>query len=324
MTWIFFYAYFILFPILIFNGKNTNKINLINNFTSMIKKLNQSVHEMMLKYNYNTTLYINEMVDVKNIINKNTDLVDIFICNHFHVLDTFIIISLLNHYNINQYTLLFKKDILYQPGLGLIMYMKPNINIHRNWDEDKNIITEQIDEIKTGQEKQIIILYPEGTRKTQTKFLEGQEFSKANGLPIYDNVMVPRVKGLNLIIDHLKKTNRLGNLWDLSIVSTITDKFDPFTDDINNVFLNIRKIEIPSNITDKVSFKSWFMDEWKNKDTIMTNYKSYEYKKLNAIENWNIIFIYILCLLILLRKTGRYYLLISIIMGYFIILTKLR
>jgi 1-acyl-sn-glycerol-3-phosphate acyltransferase len=322
--WVFIYAYFILLPILIVNGNDTTKDKMVLNFAIMIKKLNQSVHGMLLKYVYDTTLYINEMDNIKNTINTNYDKIDILICNHIHVLDTIIILPLLNHYNVNQYTILFKKDLLYQPAFGLIMYMKPNINIHRSWDQDKSIITDQIDEIKTGDTKQILLLYPEGTRKTHGKFLEGQEFSKVNNLPVYDNLMVPRTKGLHLIIEHLKKTKRLGNLWDLSIVSTITDKFEPFVDTIDNVFLNIRKIDIPNNTTDPNVFKLWFMNEWKKKDIIMNNYKLLEYKKLKIKENWTILPIYLICLLILSKKSGRYYLIISIILGYFFILTKLR
>lgn len=45
------------------------------------------------------------------------------------------------------------------------------------------------------------MIFPEGTRIRASKLKEGQDFSKSRGLPIYGNLLVPRVKGLHASID---------------------------------------------------------------------------------------------------------------------------
>ena len=52
----------------------------------------------------------------------------------------------------------------------------------------------------------------------EQKLKEGNEFSKKNNLPIYENLMVPKSKGLWFIIKHLKKLNKLGRIWDATII----------------------------------------------------------------------------------------------------------
>lgn len=331
LWWIFTYAYLILFPIILTNSSMKNNIY-INKLLLYIKSLNQIIHSLILKFGFNGDIYINEMQPdlqstISELIISNTNKIDIMIANHIHFLDSTFILSILNNYYINSYAYVFKKDVTYLPGFGLIMSVKPNIKVNRNWEQDKNIITDQLDMINCIEDKQIIIIFPEGTRKTPNKFTEGQQFSRENNLPVYCNLLVPRIKGLQLIINHLQKTNKMGRLWDLSIISKVSGTFNFFNDMVGPIYTIIREIELANNVNNTIEFKNWFLKIWQDKDDIISNYKLYSYKKIDIkqISVINIILIiifYILTFLILFNKYGKYYFLFSILISYIYILTQ--
>lgn len=323
--WILLYSYSFITPSLLLSNEY---------FIKQLKILSQSFASLLLDKAFDAKLYIaNTMENIKESINQNPNLIDIIICNHVSTIDFIIMMAYFQHFNINSYNFVLKNEITFVPGIGLVMYASSDIKLNRNWDKDKHIISKQLDNINTTN-KQIILIFPEGTRLTQTKLIEAQNYSKNNSIPVYQNMLVPKTKGLWSIINHLKNINKLGNIWDSTL---IIPKFigksvyisDIIGQSLGNVYCVFKKINIPNdlNIDYFDDFKLWFIDYWKQKDELFNNFNKLIYNKINLNEqtdkHFNIILL--LCLFLsslLFYKNTRYYLFLSFIVSYYLIYIK--
>ena len=323
------YSYMIITPCLLIGN-----LPIIN----YIKILGQSIFTLFILNGFNAKLKLikqstNTTININNLINENINLIDIIICNHISAVDIPILITYLKQFNIDSYNFVLKNQIVYTPGLGLIMYSNTDIKVNRNWNEDKKTIGKQLDKINNNK-KQVIIIFPEGTRLNDKKLKVGQQFSINNKLPVFKNLLVPKLKGLQSIITNLKKTNKLGKIWDTTlIISKYTGKtvhlLDLFGKSIDDIFMEWKQVQLPNNYTNNDIFKNWLFDLWIDKDKLIQNYKQYEYEDINPINNIKIsetIFIIITLLIsigFITNKYGRYYLLCSLILAYLLIIFKL-
>lgn len=267
----------------------------------------------------------------KELANQNPELIDILVCNHLSVFDFLIILSYLQYIGIDSCNYFLKESIKYVPGIGLICYSGNDIKLSRNWEKDKHSLANQIDKFETNpnSNKQFIIIFPEGTRSTPKKLEEGQNFSRLNNLPVFDNLLVPKSKGLHFLVNHLNKTNKLGRIWDLTLAIPKFMKQSAYINDvfgkpIGPVYGMIKELKLDFDIQDSELFKSWLLKKWEIKDEFLKNYKKYVYKKLefNDPKYRHIALIVLICLifsLLLGVKYGRCYLIMSIVLSYILI-----
>lgn len=322
--WILSYSYLLITPSILLSNKY---------ILEQVKKISQTFSTIMLSDSFKVDFFMAKTEkNVEQLINQNTDLIDIMICNHVSTIDFLIIMAYLQNFKIGSYNFVIKNEITYTPGFGLIMYASSDIKLNRNWEKDKKILGNQIDKIKNNK-KQIIIIFPEGTRLNETKLKEGQQFSTSTNIPIFNNLLVPKTKGLYYIINHLDKTNKLGRIWDLTLAIPKFLKKSAYITDIigqpiKSVYGIFRELELEKNkYQDLDNFKTWFFEKWKIKDDFLQNYKKFIYEKINQ-DNYNFIHIAIVILVILLgcftltNKYGRYYLLLSFVLSYFLIVFK--
>lgn len=274
-------------------------------------------------------LYINKESN-KYKINENIDKIDIVISNHIGSLDFLYIVAILRNFNIDNNSFIFKSDSRYILGLGFSIYTDTDIMINKKWEEDKNLINKQIDRIEPNKKKEVIIIYPEGTRISKEKLLDSQNFSRENNLPVYDYLQVPRSKGLWHIINSLSKNNKLGKIWDTTFIRPKylieqTNLKDIVNKPIDNIYTDLRELILPDNYQDMDVFKSWLHEQWKNKDNIIKNYKSITYNKLeytSELHKNNFIiglFGFILMTALICNKYGRRYILFVILVSYIIL-----
>jgi hypothetical protein len=319
--WLYLYPYLIT-PLLLLNKTNTLNIS---------KKYFDSLSNTVLINGFKTDFYFRQNDNIS--FDENLELIDVVISNHMSSIDFLFSMVYLKNLNINKINYVFKKEFIYMPAVGFITYLNTDIKLNRNWDKDKHTIGKQIDNIKPTKEKQIIIIFPEGTRITPTKLKEAQEFSIKNNLPIYNNLLVPKVKGIWAIINHLKQTNRLGKLIDLSLIAPKCLGNSIYMSDLKNLNigpiygmcreLNLDNIEY-QNID---VFKNWLFKNWMIKDNLIGNYSKFTYEKIEDKHKYtNLIKLTILCVLITLlinNKYGRYYLLLMFILAYLLMIFNL-
>jgi len=321
------YGYLFLTPSVLISKKLANKLS------KNCIKLSQPFTTLGLKDGFKADFHlVSSPNNFKELANQNPELIDILICNHLSTFDFLIIKSYLQYIGIDSFNYFIKNTINYVPGLGLAMYSSTAIKLSRNWEKDKDNLSRQIDKFKTSpnSNKQFIIIFPEGTRSTPKKLEEGQKFSSLNNLPVYDNLLVPKSKGLHFLVNHLNKTNKLGRIWDLTLA---IPKFlgksayvnDVFGKPLGPVYGMIKELKIDFDIQDSELFKSWLLEKWKIKDEFLKNYKKYIYKKLefNDPKYRHIALIVLISLifsLLISFKYGRYYLILSFVISYILII----
>ena len=298
-----------------------------------IRSIAQKISTVGFKYVFNTDLYFAESKQpiLSNIL-KNNNLIDIIISNHISSLDITIITSYLNYLKINNFNYFAKKEMNYIPGLGLFTYFSLDIILNRKWDEDKHILNDQInkiiDNINENYCKHVIIIFPEGTRISNEKLLEGQTFSKLNNFPIYNNLLVPKTKGLYHTINYLKEKKRLGKIWDISlIIDKLNSRLSIFNN-INGIYCIMREIKINSdNYNNPEIFKNYFLKYWKDKDYLLSNYNKFIYYKVPNDDKY-LTFIKIILIIssicLFTNKYSIYFIILLILIFYKIIIFKIK
>jgi 1-acyl-sn-glycerol-3-phosphate acyltransferase len=307
ILWTIFSTYGFITPFLIINQEKM--------FVETLKNSFQILVSYVLKYGFGINLKCN--MNITQTKNK----IDILISNHVATVDSFILLSMLEQMNISNFIMVGKKDLIYTPGIGMLIMFGDHIKLARNWEEDKYTIDKQLENIKEG----IIVLFPEGTRYTEEKFKEAQEFSKKNNLPVYDNLLVPKSKGFEAIYNNLKINNKLGNIYDSTMILENTNLFDLFKKDSTNVHL-INRILNKEELENK-DFKSWLLEKWSEKDNIIKTYSKIKYENMYPEIDENLLFLnlfiyYNVFILLIENKEFRYYFLTLIVISYVITYMK--
>lgn len=209
--------------------------------------------------------YFYDDIIIKGNIEQN-DKIDVIISNHISALDFIIIITILHNFNISDYYFVLKDILIKIPIFGDLI--GDDITVTRNWIYDKHLLIDQIKNIKTGK----IIIYPEGTRYNIQKHNKSKQYCYNNKLPIHNYTLLPKIKGLHLIISLLESEKKFGNLYDITLIS---DKHKRDITLISNkhkskLVVIINKFNI-SNL-DYEPFKKYIYKIWFNKNLLIDKY----------------------------------------------------
>lgn len=325
VTFIYFimsYSYMLLTPAFLLSN---------NSIIQFVKKLGQTLTTLILLHGFKMEPYLNNN-DIGKKMNMNPELVDVIICNHMSEIDWVIVLAYLEHFKIDSYNLVLRKGLIYWPGLGLIVYSNKDILLDRNWELDQKHLTKQINCIQPTGKKEVILIFPEGTRINNNKLILAQKYSKESNIPIFNNLLVPKFKGIYTIINVLASKQMLGRIWDITLIApkymrTSFDISDMMGSFFGPIYADIRELTLESNFQNLETFKLWFIKNWQIKDSIIDNYKEKSFEKLEYNTNYNhLIYITIISTistLMLMNRFSRYYLMVSIIIAYVIIVFKL-
>ncbi len=255
---------------------------------------------------------------------KQSNKVDIVISNHINTIDFTIYLSLIRLFDSRPIYFLFKKSIVFIPGSGFILGSGKDVKMNRKLEEDIDNINDSISRIEEG----IIILMPEGTRFTPEKFADAQKYSRDNNLPIFNNTLFPKMKGLFTITNILKKYNKLGNIIDFTsqlenFKNVKTNMKKIMTQKLGDTYSIINTYNIPEKVLNNYDvFKDWFLKKiWIKKDIILNNIqdKKYNYKELIPNMKGYEYFILIICVTLffyLAMHTNGFYIPISLLISY--------
>ena len=115
-------------------------------------------------------------------------------------------------------------------------------------------------------------------------------------------------------------------MWDVTLILPkkldYSNKLGKSIDDVNAIW---REVVLDKNYKDLNIFKSWLINLWVTKDSLIKNHKKIIYNqiypKLNVklSEKINIVIILLGFFGLLMNKYGRYYLLCSFILSYILI-----
>lgn len=229
----------------------------------------------MYQIGFNSHLYSSG-----NYIPSNNN-IDILIGNHISMLDFFIYFILINRLDGRDYYILTKKQVLFFPFANFNLVGELNLN--RKIEKDEKNIEKFINKIKSG----VIVLFPEGTRKTKKKLIKSQKYSVDNNLHKFNNFLYPKMRGLHTIIKTLMNNNKLGNIVDVTcVVHKLRNKdFNSsrfFFKKWGNTYCHIETYKIPNDtrLLNYDYFKQWFLQIWIIKDNIIDNMDKFVYKRI--------------------------------------------
>lgn len=291
--------------------------------TQLVKSIGKNIISCIYTYGYESKIKINGEME-----NPGENKINIIIGNHISSLDWGIVLGILDKFNIDNWYYVIKRSQINVPSFGALFGFDHDIKVKKKWLDDQSHFEKQIDKIKSGN----IIIFPAGTRFTLKKHKKAIEFSKKNNIPVYDNLLVPRTKGLWKIISYLEKNNRLANIYDFTFVIPKFLKKELFLNKIletnlGDTYAIIRKINTPNKIylNDMVSFKKWIFKFWKEKDNLINNLNKYEfveYKPNLKSSNYIMIIFCLVLTIFLLIKFKFKYILITYLLSYLIIYLK--
>lgn len=237
------------------------------------------------------TIFFNEWLNMspyiyKNIFNSTiyqsgdfitTNKIDIVVSNHINRMDFLMISSIIKQNTKKNIVPIINKDITKIP---FIKSFTPScIVIDKNHGLNSFLIKSFLKNIDNC----IIIICPEGVMTDKKNIVSSHEFSDKNNLKKYNNLLYPRMRGLNLLLDELNKTNKLGNLIDLTIKVNDKMKFktgylDYFKNKLGDIYCNINSYNINNKCFNNYdNFKKWYLMIWDNKEEYLNNYNIYKY-----------------------------------------------
>ncbi len=281
----------------------------------------------LLPYFYTHSLNSNILYD--GLYNKSNK-IDIVICNHINPFDFIICDAIIKLFDEKPLYIMYKKQIVLIPGVGFLLDSNYDIKLNRKLEDDIDNINEKISKIEEG----IIIMMPEGTRCSSDKIQKSQKYCHENNLKVYNNILYPKMKGLYLITNILKKNGKLGNIIDLTIQIENLININEFTKilfvkNIGRTFCLINSYNVPHNIDNYDIFKKWFISEvWNKKDLLLDtiqNTQIHEYKEfVPKIKDYNyfILIVLIILFIYLLTHMNGIFIPISMVLSYYITYTN--
>jgi 1-acyl-sn-glycerol-3-phosphate acyltransferase len=295
-------------------------IGLGSKSTQLVKSIGKNIISCIYTYGYESKIKING--EIKN---PDDNKINIIIGNHISSLDWGIVLGILDKFNITDWYYVIKRSQIMVPSFGTLFGFDHDIKVKKNWLEDQEHFEKQIDKIKTGN----IIIFPAGTRFTKKKHKKAIEFSKKSNIPVYNNLLVPRTKGLWKLISYLNKKDRLANIYDFTFVIPKYLKKELFLDqilesDLGDTYAIIKKIQVPEKkyLDDMNKFKEWIFKFWMEKDNSINNIGNYDFIEYNPeLKGSNYILI-IFCMILTIYLITRYklkYIGITYLLSYLVI-----
>ena len=117
-----------------------------------------------------------------------------------------------------------------------------------------------------------IISFPEGTRIRPKKLARSQEFARARGLPLLENVLLPRSRGFIATLTHMR--NSVDGVYDLTIgyphgIPSIRHYAMGI---MSEVHLHVRRYPSASLPLNREEQEAWLLQRFQEKDRLMAHF----------------------------------------------------
>lgn len=153
--------------------------------------------------------------------------------NHSGGLDFLSGVSVLNRVGIGcgRMMTLMKESLKFAPMAGWTSLLQGSLFLKRSWKTDQKLMTKKLEQMSHGEFPRPwwIGIYPEGTRITPKKREASQAFARSKNLPILNNVLLPRPKGFQFILEKTRQS--VSDVFDMTIA------YDPVPLYFRDIFL---------------------------------------------------------------------------------------
>ncbi|KAF1751550.1 hypothetical protein GCK72_018104 [Caenorhabditis remanei] len=167
------------------------------------------------------------------------------------------------------------------PGAGFGMAAAQFVFLERNAEVDKKSFDDAIDYFKNIGKDYQILLFPEGTDKSEWTTLKSREFAKKNGLRHLEYVLYPRTTGFLHLLNKMRQQEYVDYIYDITIAypyNIVQSEVDLVIKGSSprEVHFHIRKIpisQVPLNETDA---SKWLTERWAVKEQLLHQFYSEE------------------------------------------------
>lgn len=188
-----------------------------------------------------------------------------------------------------------KREIMFIPFLGLVMYMCEMIFVKRNWLADKATLESKLGGFIEEHFPFCVLIFPEGTTVNAEALEKSQAFAAERKRPHLKNLLLPRYKGFKAITDALSGKS--------AFVYDTTMAFGGYKGEIPPASIGYERekdLEVPSvnkllsgHITSEVhvnmerfplaevvsapgGIEGWLDSRWKRKDEMMIYFAEHQ------------------------------------------------
>jgi len=164
-----------------------------------------------------------------------------------------------------------KRSLLYLPILGFVWWCSDFLCITRDWKHASQTLLE-------GYRRQLLYkelgvpyslaLFPEGTRITEKKLLESQDFAKQHGMPVFKHLLIPRQKGFWSSL----QTLQLDAIYDI----TMAEKGGPKSNFMTlasghpaEFHVHVERFNQKDIPHDQEECKKWLLERWIRKEKLL-------------------------------------------------------
>ncbi|PJF19842.1 hypothetical protein PSACC_00351 [Paramicrosporidium saccamoebae] len=206
------------------------------------------------------------------------------IANHAFFGDFFLTHAVARKKGMLSYCRYFLKDsIKYIPVFGWGMYFCNMIFLKRDWQRDNRRLAGAIGLYLECELPIWLVSHVEGHRMNPSKRLESQKYAKAHGLPVLENVLLPRCKGFVSTIAALRGSH-VKYVYDITVAyhhrvrgflgtPSLGEVLSGGLDDYQ-FHAHVERIPISQLPLDEPNLNKWLYDLYVEKDRLLAKIKA--------------------------------------------------
>ncbi|KAK1317923.1 putative 1-acyl-sn-glycerol-3-phosphate acyltransferase 5 [Acorus calamus] len=169
---------------------------------------------------------------------------------------------------------ILKSSLMKLPVFGWGFHILEFISVKRKWEVDELNMRQMLSTFKDPQDPLWLVVFPEGTDYTEKKCIRSQQFAAENGLPILNNVLLPKTKGFYASLHSLRSS--LDAVYDVTIA--YNDHCCPcFMDNVfgvdpSEVHIHIQRVPLDQIPTSEEGTATWLMEAFRLKDQLLSDF----------------------------------------------------
>ncbi len=138
---------------------------------------------------------------------NNDKKIDVLIMNHISFLD-----MLVSYYSARQKNSAFVAGHALKNLSGLDVFDKTVFEVEKGFTKE-DVSRKFVEYINNYEDLELVGLSPEGNILTRENYQKSVDYCVKNNIPVFKNVLYPRLIAFNGIISALRKTNKLGKIY---------------------------------------------------------------------------------------------------------------
>ncbi|XP_006654607.1 probable 1-acyl-sn-glycerol-3-phosphate acyltransferase 5 [Oryza brachyantha] len=171
---------------------------------------------------------------------------------------------------------ILKKSLMKLPIFNWAFHIIEFIPVDRKWEVDEPLIRTRLSELKNPKDPLWLAVFPEGTDYTEKKCTKSQEYAAQHGLPILNNVLLPKTKGFHCCLQELRGS--IDAVYDITIA--YKHRLPTFMDNVygidpSEVHIHVKIIQVPNIPTSEIEVADWLIERFKLKDKLLSDFSTH-------------------------------------------------